>query len=633
MNASDHLISNQARAISPERALLPVEPGASVTAIDLGPNARPAGPLQVLYIISEDDFPEELEAIEENFSRHQLNAGVLELGDVEGANVFEKRRDLETKIAQLHKDGRLDDNTVVIISMHGGDGMEIHDQMTSPAKENNEGENTSKSSAVKADPYKLSVMDGALEVDFHWLISRIRNTLTEGISYKGQIHLTACGAKRCMDLVAGDGYSYVAYGGGKSVAIKDAQITCLAVIDLLGHCHRQRIEFPAPEKIAEHAASVSGATVSVKTPDQSISFSAIKSVPHPLIVNETVKDTMASKGARVLEEKLAHGSAEVVEKTIEKFGEQIWTHLSGQVIFEVLESNRDVIKKLNFLEDQRWLLDSVNQEGNSLLHIAAEMEDLAILDFCLDAGLAIDKKNKEGERPLHIAVSVGSVDVVKRLIEKGANPSLWVISKDEKYNLLHIAVGFGNNDVIAAILESPHLEVNAVTGDGQKSALHFVAELDNSRAIGLLAVKHADLNIRDKDGNTPLHLAIKSGSMKAARALLEVGADPSVANDEGLQPLILAAMKNNGHFLVNLLISYDARVNATNQYKDTALHFAARAGNLQSVKILVNAGAAPSMTNQSGLKPVELAKKFDHRAIVKFLSEFRPGSSLPNHRL
>ena len=52
---------------------------------------------------------------------------------------------------------------------------------------------------------------------------------------------------------------------------------------------------------------------------------------------------------------------------------------------------------------------------------------------------------------------------------------------------------------------------------------------------------------------------------------------------------------------------------------------AAQAGNLQSVKILVNAGATTNMNNQRGLKPVELAKNFDRREIVKFLSEFRPG--------
>ena len=633
MNAFNPLITNQQSAISPGKTTRPVDPVAEIPAIDLGPHAQPGGPLQVLYITSAEDFPEELEAMRESFGRHQLNAGILELDEVEGADVIEKRRDLEARIAQLHEDGRLDDNTVVIISMHGDDGVEAQDRVSSSPKENSTQSTEPNSPNVKIESYKLSVMGDALEVDFTWLISRIRNTVEEGTPYRGQIHLTACGAKRCMDLVAGDGFSYVAYGGGKSVFVKDAQLTCLAVIDLLGHCHRQRIAFPAAEKIAEHAASVSGATVSVTTSDQSIAYSAVKSTPQPLIFNRAVQDSMASKGARAMEEKLAHGSADAVKKTIEKFGEQIWICLPERSIFDAVDSERDVIKKLTLLADHQFPLDPVNREGNSLLHIAAEMGDLALLDFCIDAGLGIEKKNNQGERPLHVAVAAGSVAAVKRLIENGANPGSWYVGENEKYNLLHIATGFGNNDVIAEMLESPLLEINAVTGAREKSALHFAAELDNGRAVGLFAAKRADLNIRDKEGNTPLHLAIKSGSVKAARALLEAGADPSSENHDGVHPLMLAAMKTNGHYSLNLLINHGARVNATDQYKDTALHYAAQAGNLQSVKILVNAGAAPGMINQRRLTPVMLAKSFERRSVVKFLSEFRPGRSTTKHRL
>jgi ankyrin repeat protein len=48
------------------------------------------------------------------------------------------------------------------------------------------------------------------------------------------------------------------------------------------------------------------------------------------------------------------------------------------------------------------------------------------------------------------------------------------------------------------------------------------------------------LNIKDKNGDTPLHLAVRSGSLEAARALIEAGADLSLANNEGDTPLQLA---------------------------------------------------------------------------------------------
>ena len=540
MNATHLPISHLARDTSLNDATQTIQPSSSIPALDLGPNVRPGEALQVLYITSTKDFPEEVEAMEESFDRHQLNAGLLDLGDIEGADEVEKQRDLESQIALLHKEGRINDATLVIISMHGDDEAEPADHDASSNNVSNGVENAPDKNKVRNKSYMLSVLGGALKVDFQWLISRVRNTMGDGVPYKGQIHLIACGAKRCMDLVADDGFSYVAYGGKKSVYVLDGQITCLAVTDLLGQCHRDRIAFPTPEKIAEHAASVSGATVSFKTPTQSASFSALKSTPQPMVITRAVSGSLATKAARVLEEKLAHGSASAVKKTIEKFGEDIWMHLDEQSIFEVVESGRDVVKKLTVLADHDWPLDGVDHEGNSLLHIAAETEDLELIDFCMDVELNINAKNKAGERPLHVAVSAGSVGAVKRLVRAGANPSTWFIFGDEKYNLLHVAIGFGNNEVIKAVLESPLLEINAVTGYGKKSALHFAAEMGNSRVIGLLAAKRADLNVKDKNGDTPLHLAIRSGSLKAARALIEAGADLSLANNEDDTPLQLA---------------------------------------------------------------------------------------------
>jgi hypothetical protein len=288
MNATHHPISYLARDTSLNDATQTVQASASIPAVDLGPNARTGESLQVLYITSSKDFPGEVEAMEESFGRHQLNAGLLDLGDIEGDDEVEKRRDLESQIALLHEEGRINDATLVIISMHGDDEAVPADHDAPSNKVSDGVENAPDSNGVKNSSYMLSVLDGALEVDFQWLISCVRNTMGDGVPYKGQIHLTACGAKRCMDLVADDGFSYVAYGGKKSVFILDAKITCLAVIDLLGQCHRNRIAFPTTEKIAEHAASISGATVSFKTPTQSASFSALKSTPQPMIVTRSV---------------------------------------------------------------------------------------------------------------------------------------------------------------------------------------------------------------------------------------------------------------------------------------------------------------------------------------------------------
>jgi hypothetical protein len=67
------------------------------------------------------------------------------------------------------------------------------------------------------------------------------------------------------------------------------------------------------------------------------------------------------------------------------------------------------------------------------------------------------------------------------------------------------------------------LEINALGGEQEYSALHYAAGLNRSELIPILVAKGADLNIRSKGGDTPLQLALKAGKMEAAKALQEAG--------------------------------------------------------------------------------------------------------------
>jgi ankyrin repeat protein len=80
------------------------------------------------------------------------------------------------------------------------------------------------------------------------------------------------------------------------------------------------------------------------------------------------------------------------------------------------------------------------------------------------------------------------------------------------------------------------------------SLLHFAAEDGNAEVIRLLASRGADLNLRDRFGQTPLHIAVdrdldtsarggrQAVDMPTARALIEMGADESSKTAEGETP-------------------------------------------------------------------------------------------------
>lgn len=102
--------------------------------------------------------------------------------------------------------------------------------------------------------------------------------------------------------------------------------------------------------------------------------------------------------------------------------------------------------------------------------------------------------------------------------------------------------------------------------------------------------------------------AARAGDTDAVRALLEDGADPNLAQGDGLTALHLAARE--GHLeVVAILINAGAETSATTRIGDyTPLHLAGGAGHADVVGALLGAGANPgAVTTASGVTPLHLA--------------------------
>jgi ankyrin repeat protein len=67
-----------------------------------------------------------------------------------------------------------------------------------------------------------------------------------------------------------------------------------------------------------------------------------------------------------------------------------------------------------------------------------------------------------------------------------------------------------------------------------------------------------DVNTRDKDSKTPLHWASVQGRLKAARVLLEHGADVEAEDDKGKTPFQLASGEGHGE-VMKLLSEHGAK--------------------------------------------------------------------------
>ena len=176
------------------------------------------------------------------------------------------------------------------------------------------------------------------------------------------------------------------------------------------------------------------------------------------------------------------------------------------------------------------------------------------------------------------------------------------------------------------------VDVNAKSSDGS-TALLWLAHWNDADTAALLLNAGADANLANDFRMTPLSEACINGSGAFVRLLLKSGATPNLAVATGETPLMTCARSGSAD-AVRLLVEYGANVSAKEPAQNqtalmwasaerhpdvvkalidahadltahskqgfTALHFAARVGDMESVKLLLAAGVDINILTQAG---------------------------------
>jgi ankyrin repeat protein len=160
----------------------------------------------------------------------------------------------------------------------------------------------------------------------------------------------------------------------------------------------------------------------------------------------------------------------------------------------------------------------------------------------------------------------------------------------------------GNAEAVRTLLKQA-ADVNAAQGDGM-TALHWAAMHGDADLVQMLIYAGANLRATTRLGSyTPLYLASQQGQAKAIDALLKAGADPMVTTQHGTTPLMAAAASGNID-AVRLLLDAGSDINARESSRgETALHFAAANDRTAVINLLVEYGADVSTPS----KVVDLA--------------------------
>jgi ankyrin repeat protein len=183
-----------------------------------------------------------------------------------------------------------------------------------------------------------------------------------------------------------------------------------------------------------------------------------------------------------------------------------------------------------------------------LIEAVADQEQAEVIASLLNRGtqvgvnLDVNLKDEDGLTPLHLAAISGQTEVVKLLLDHGAQ--IEVIDDQTGGTPLHFAAQRGHAHTAAALLRGgAPIEVADLNG---QTALHLAVQKFQRETLVLLLKESTSVNAQDQGGDTPLHLIAgdiaqsEDDLIEMAKMLIAAGADVHLKNLEGDTVLDLA---------------------------------------------------------------------------------------------
>jgi len=142
-----------------------------------------------------------------------------------------------------------------------------------------------------------------------------------------------------------------------------------------------------------------------------------------------------------------------------------------------------------------------------------------------------------------------------------------------------------------------------------------------TKIVGLLLEKGADIESADKDGRTPLMWAAHHGHVSVVKLLIGRGANLEAADNQFGMNALMSAVAQYQTPAVEALLNNGAKINARMKDRRTALMLAALIGHVDAVKLLLERGAEVNARDSGQYTALSLAKVHKKTDIVEILEK------------
>ena len=246
--------------------------------------------------------------------------------------------------------------------------------------------------------------------------------------------------------------------------------------------------------------------------------------------------------------------------------------------------NRTSKPKADFETVKRYLSSGAdvnlrNQFGGSLLHIASAQGDKPLVRLLISEGAQLNVKNNRAMTPLDLSIKFKRTETINILRKHGAkkNKEIKTEEKSTKPITSRSVLPSDSPSKVKPVVKNEKLEQS----------------IPKTRSI---SIQHAS----------------RKGDIEIVRQQIASGADVNVKTRDGQTPLHWAASFNHAG-VAELLIANMADVNAKNKFGSTPLHYAASKGHKEIITLLIMAGANVNGKMNNGITPLSSASFIHER--------------------